>query len=66
MSGEVGILERPLQPDFFATCSHCERRNALVFVRSEPDDEHQWIDVYRCRWCGATTEFAWSNPADSV
>ena len=61
MSGDVGILARPLQPDPDGTCPRCDRRRALVFVRREPDDRHEWIDVYRCRWCEATTEFAWST-----
>jgi hypothetical protein len=66
MSGEAGILARPLQPDPDGTCPHCDRRPALVFVRRELDEQHEWIDVYRCRWCEATTEFAWSNPVESV
>lgn len=65
-SGETGILERPPGPGAFDECPHCDRRHALELVRTERDEYQGEIRVYRCRWCGETTEFATSHPPGAL
>lgn len=62
----TGIVEKPLGVDWLRTCPACGMRRALVFTEKRHNELGQELTVYRCKSCGAETEFADRHPPGTI
>jgi hypothetical protein len=60
------FLAEPPKPGIFKTCPRCRARFALQQIARRLDDRAVQINVFRCKKCGETTEFAERHPPDAI
>jgi hypothetical protein len=61
-SSNFGILEEPLQPDFFRQCIKCLRLFAIELIRQEDSELFGKLSTYRCKHCGQEQVYAEQHP----